>query len=283
MEPEISTPVATEVPAAVAPAALVAPAPVAAPEPQPEVEQQQPEPEPQAPSGEPYELVANVPDKYVDESRTEYLSSFSSLAPVVGIDAGMAQVMVDAFVEAAVTMPAYTFDAEHHDYVDCEREIVAQVGEEGAKNVITRAQRYAASVGPGFQAWLDETNLGNEPSVIRVLALAETGLFKVSQGKAQEMLDKITSDPKGAYYSSDSKLRLPEVVRVQVLSRIANRDAVDPFRQAAQEQQTRSSAPAASPDAVASARAELTKLAGQKSMSEADRARWIELTALITR
>jgi hypothetical protein len=75
-----------------------------------------------------------------------------------------------------------------------------------------------------MQRYLDDTGLGNDPGVLTVLAFCEQGLLTLKPDAAQQQINEIMKSPKYASPSRDSKERLLEVAKLQILSRIAHRE-----------------------------------------------------------
>ena len=71
-------------------------------------------------------------------------------------------------------------------------------GRAETEKIIADAKAAAQRLGPKMLDWLDETQLGNDPSVLYALAAWKRGDLKMSASKAQTKLDKLTRDPKSA-------------------------------------------------------------------------------------
>jgi hypothetical protein len=226
----------------------------------PEVEQQQAEG--QQPSAEPFSLAVPgfVPLGEQTPEREAMLSEFSQIAPTVGLDAGVAQGILDMAVDAASVLDYQGAD-EYTNADDAFTAMTHVFGEEEAKNLVSRAQKYAASLGPKFQEYLDRTNLGNDVATLTSLALA-AGL-KQSREQAQASIEKLMGSEK---YAKGDKLT---TIVLHALSRIANREPAParnplaPSRTPSPAQQQASRA--AAEKQQADARAEAAKLISDPS------------------
>jgi len=240
-------------------AAAPAPAPEDG-EAQPEAEEQQQEQQQQ--SGDPFEL--KVPEfvsaKEITEERQGFVTEFQALAPQVGIDATVAQALLDVSVDSAVALDYVPkVDADRDD---ARLEMETLFGDAG-KNLIKRAQIYAQARGSAFQDYLDSTNLGNDPSVLVALAFAQSGYLTQTPEQAKEDLGKVMASKE--YLAGDPYT----MIKVQVLSRIAHRGAQsanDQLAAAAKAQAAKIAAPkpAAGAQAEGDVRAEISKLLDSK-------------------
>jgi hypothetical protein len=170
---------------------------------------------------EPYNVTVNVPSKYIDEQRTEWVSGFEGAAAQSGIKQASAQTLVDAFTDVATAIP-YSIEHEHATPEDAAAEMEKMYGPEQAQTLIRDAQRFFKRLGAPMQKYIDETGLGNDPGVLTVLALGQSRLFNLSPEQAQAEITKITSGKE--FFSDDPKTRLLQVAKVQILGRIANRE-----------------------------------------------------------
>src|SRR5215471_3012729 len=98
-------------------------------------------------------------------------------------------------------------------------------GLDGFNDILAKAHAFVAKR-PALAEWMDDTNMGNHPSVLLALALAHDGVYNLSPAQAQVELDKLMSPQRDAagnrspYYSDDRRARFPAVVKVQVLQQI---------------------------------------------------------------
>jgi len=207
-----------EAPAAapVAPAPTVpAPAPAAPAEPKPEVVEQ---PQPTS-VVEPYHIEPNVPMGEMTEERTALLEDFQSRTAAVGMSQGDAQALVSAFVDVATAIP-YSVEHEYTTPDEAMATLEQTYGVEGARAIQRDAHKFYEKAEPALQDYFDSTGIGNDLGALTVMALAERGLFKLDVNAAQAEINKIMRSKE--YSSPDAKERKLEVVKVQILSRIAH-------------------------------------------------------------
>jgi hypothetical protein len=162
-----------------------------------------------------------VDAREITPERQGYVTAFQALAPEVGIDAAAAQGLLDVAVDAAVALDYTSDPAASSD--DARATMIRFFGDENAKNLIANAQRYAQARGESFLKYLDTTGLGNDPSVIVSLAFAGSTYLTQSPAQAKEGIAKLMASKE---YQAGDKLAM---VKLHALSRIANRDAVDPL------------------------------------------------------
>jgi hypothetical protein len=172
-----------------------------------------------------------IPQKEMNEERAGWVTGFEGAASQSGIKAEGAQRLVDAFTDVATAIP-YTIEHAHATPEDAAMEMERAYGAEQADALVRGAQRFWAKLPGPMQNYLNETGLGNDPGVLTTLALAEAGIFRHSPEQAQKEIDRITKSEE--FSSDDPKLRLLNVVKVQILSRIANRDVKGPQEKLAQ-------------------------------------------------
>jgi hypothetical protein len=231
----------------------------------------------------PYELL--VPDwidpKAVTEERQQIFEGFSQIAPEVGIGSQVAQGIVDLAIDSAIALQ-YSHD-EHTDATDARAELNRLYGEERASGIIKNAVAYAQSRGTRFTDWLDETNLGNDASVITALAFAGTGwLDRCTPAVAEKRIAEIMSTKE---YLAGDKL---SVIKVQMLSRIANKNDQSPEGQLnalARRPQRAETADTGEKVSVAQAKEKLGTMIREKyksGFSEADREEFMRLTKRIS-
>lgn len=220
-------------------AAAVAAAALAAPEPDAEVEGLgaalnspeagvEEEPVAAAPGAlAPYKVTVPtfVPMKEMTDQRTEWITGFEGAAAQSGIKAEGAQTLVDALTDVVTSIP-YTVEHAYATPEDAAQEMAKMYGPEQATTLVRDAQRYYAKLGAPMQKYLNETGLGDDPGVLTVLALGQSGLFHLSPEKAQAEIHRIMASK--SYSSPDAKERLLNVVKVQILSRLANRSTAPP-------------------------------------------------------
>jgi hypothetical protein len=205
------------------------------------------------PSHEPYEL--RMPDflplKEVTDERQTLFDDWRHVAPACDVDSNAAQGLVDAAVDAATQL---RYDAPE-DADGARVEMARLFGEESAKNIVARAQKYVREHDAEglLSEYLDTSGLGNDPAVLVALAFAQGNWFSkgATPAWARAELDKVMASKE---YQSSDKLA---VLKTQVLSRIAYRDAAGPEDQlaaAARAQlasKSTSAAPASKPAASA--------------------------------
>jgi hypothetical protein len=182
--------------------------------------------------------------------REAFVQEFAAIAPQVGLDAGVAQGLLDLAVDAATAL-SYTAPDEYTNHEDAMAAMTHAFGEAEAKNLVGRAQKYAASLGPSFQDWLDRTNLGNDVGVLTALALGP-GL-KQSPAQAQQSIEKLMKSEK---YAKGDKLT---TIVLHALSRIANRATAEPAKPPTRTLWNRQS-PEVTEASRAEARAEAAKM-----------------------
>ena len=139
----------------------------------------------------------------------------------------------------------------------------------------------ATSASDALRGWLDDSGMGNDPRAI--IALSAMSDLQLSKAEAQSELTKLM-DPKSDYWSKDDWRRKPAVARVQLLTRIAERETrsevTDPRSRAKNAEATKAAESAKKNETAI--RAELTALAAKKTMTVDDRKRWIDLVARIS-
>ena len=235
-----------------------------------QAEEQQQEEQPQAETV-PHDL--KVPEfvsaKEITPERESFVSGFAQIAPQAGIDAPMAQNLLDLAVDAATALPYQALDADA-DPEDARAAMYQLFGEENGKNLIQRAQLYTRARGDAFASWLDETGLGSDPAVLVSLAFAHANYFSFTPAQAQEQISKITTSPE--YQRGGDPL---STIKLHVLSRLVAKEAPSQEQQlaaAAKEMQAKRAAAApaaAAPAAAQDARAELAALMKQDSLLNA--------------
>src|SRR5437899_475310 len=152
-----------------------------------------------------------IDTREITPERQGYVTEFQALAPEVGIDAVAAQGLLDVAVDAAVALD-YQMDLTESTDVDAREAMTRLFGDENAKNMIDRAQKYAHARGESFLKYLDTTGLGNDPSVLVAMAFAHSGYLRQSPAQAQQQIEKLM---KSDSYRAGDKLTL---VKLHALS-----------------------------------------------------------------
>jgi hypothetical protein len=253
-----------------------------------EQEQQPGEQQPVAPHE--LQIPTWVDDKAITESHQTWLGDFQNIAPTSGIDARTAQDILEIAVDGAVHIGDHGIDIENSTPEEGQIAMERAFGAAAAKGLIENAQRYVKAHGGKNGAlanWLTETGLGNSPEIVTALAFASSAYFKLSPEKAQGEIDKIMQSKE---YGQGSKLA---VLKIQALSRVANRNSLSEeaqlnalARERAKANAQAPAAPATSVESRAKLEAEaatLGKKAFNGSMTSADKVRWMEITATLSR
>ncbi len=241
-----------------------------------------------SPAGQSYTLDVppDVPLAQAEEWRP-MLEGFASAASAAGIPQSTAEQLVQGFVDGDVAITHSWEPGPHFDSDDAEK-AMRNIWRDKFDAQHAQVRKAVASFGPGFADWLDE-GMGNHPAVL--MALAEFGAVgRLSKSEAQAELNRIMSDAKGDYFSQDSWRRAPAVLRVQMLSRLANSETkvTHPYA-VAKNSAARSAEAQAEKDQVA-LRSEAQKLyaetrgftRGGSAAELADKKqRWMELVARI--
>jgi hypothetical protein len=223
------------------------------------------------------------------------LESFTEVAQATGMTAATAQNYVELLTDAEILLdgaapgnPGMTFeDGPDGDRHQCER-VLRGFWRDQYDTKLAAVRAAVKAAGPKFTQWLDDTGLGDRPSVLVALSMA--GDLKLSKKQAQTELDKLTGDRKSDFYSQDAWRRKPAVARVKLLGRIVYGGAAEQLRGAQGEARSRAatSNAATAGKVKADARAEANTMLADKAgplnnRSHADHqaavARWHELTA----
>jgi hypothetical protein len=226
-----------------------------------------------------------VDPKVVSESHQTWLGDFQNIAPTSGIDARTAQDILEIAVDGAVHVGDHGIDIENSTPEEGRIAMERTFGAEAAKGLIENAQRYVKAHGGKdgpLATWLTETGLGNAPEIVTALAFASSAYFKLSPEKAQGEIDKIMQTKE---YGQGSKLA---VLKLQALSRVANRNSQsleDQLNSAARAKASAPAVPAVAPADRSKLEAEskdLSRKAFNGSMTSAEKARFMELTKRIS-
>lgn len=208
-----------------------------------------------------------VSTKEQTPERQQYVQDFARLAPGSGLDGETAQGILEMITDAATLLP---YEIEHQ-YVtpdEARAEMHTLFGEKQGRELLVAAQSYYKTLAPELQSYLDESGLGSDPSVLASMALAKGGWLKLSPVEAAATVQRLMKTP--AWAAGDRLTML----KIHVASRMAERGEPAPSAGVAMGAAA-GKANAAKQDA---AKSELRELAAKKSMTEADRARWIALT-----
>ncbi len=228
-------------------------------------------------------VPADVPAVTAEEQRPA-LDEFAAAASAAGIEHPVAQAMVEAFVDADSAMD-YRGDLD----ADGAEAYLRSHWREKFTEKIASVHKTVKALGPAFAEYLDRSNLGNSPAVLQVLA--DFGLFRMAKAEAQAELQKIKGDFKSDYFSQDHWRRIPAVLKVKILSRIAHAEdapVTDPRARAmsASENSRLASAVKSQADARKEA-SELLRSGKLEKGTEAERTaarqRWHHLLAVITK
>ncbi len=165
------------------------------------------------------EMPGDIPMS-AHETWQPVLDGFASAASAAGVPRSTAEQLVQGFVDADIAISTkWEANEQYYGWEDAEREMHT-IYRDKAQAKIEAAQKMVRKLGLG--AFMDGPgNLGNSPSVLAVLAEWHD-IGKLSRADAQAELNRLMSDPRGDYFSLDNHRRVPAVLRVQLLSRIAN-------------------------------------------------------------
>ena len=237
--------------AAAAPAAPVVPDAPLTPEPVVEA------------TSEPFDL--KMPDflplaQRTDE-REQFVQEFSQIAPDAGIDASTAQGLVDMIIDSGT---ALTYEAadEYTTAEDAFATMEQTFGPKVGRDLVNSAQKYVASLGPKVADFLDRSGMGNDVATLVSLALAQSGVFKLTPAAAQAEIETLM---KTKEYMQGDKLT---VIRLHTLSRIMGRDEASPTTKSGAALQGEATARAAA-KATETAKGE-ARSAAMKMLSEKD-------------
>ena len=169
--------------------------------------------------GQPFELRVPefVPSKEITEERHGWVREFAQVAPQVGLSTETAQGLMDLVVDCAVTLP-YTAPDQYTTAEDAKSEMARVYGDKVAQNLIGRAQKYVGS-SEALRNYLDRTGLGNDVGVISALALTGAGWLALTPTQAEGATKRLMSTKE---FAKGDPLT---IVKLQMLSRIANREA----------------------------------------------------------
>ncbi|MGH9202389.1 MAG: hypothetical protein ACRD2A_14270 [Vicinamibacterales bacterium] len=140
-------------------------------------------------------LPADLTASDVPSDFEEQLGDFASVAAASGVQAPVAQKLVNAFVEARLDLPyarnLSTDDLLAPDAMENASKYLR--GHWGADydSKLTAARKVVKDLGPRFKTWLVETGKGNDPAVLEALATYASGMFSLTRAQAGERLDKI--------------------------------------------------------------------------------------------
>jgi len=154
---------------------------------------------------------------------------FGAVAPLAGIDHATAQSIVGTYADMGTALRGLMFRmstatnelelaADLHDGDEMRMVVQRAFGVEQANEIISKAHAYAKTRA-ALVEFLEASGPGNHPSALFAFALVHDGVYALSPDKARAELQELTK-PKGAYNSSDPQVRLPAVMRAQVLMRI---------------------------------------------------------------
>src|SRR2546425_10296965 len=126
--------------------------------------------EAEEPQGEKTESGLTVPVLFPQEFReetTQNIEIAGQLATEIGMEQGTVQEIVDFAVGSAVT------DESHVDLADADacRVVLNTLYGDEAPKIVQDAQKAVQRLGPKVAEYLDNTSLGNAPSVLLALAL----------------------------------------------------------------------------------------------------------------
>ncbi len=192
---------------------------------------QQPE-QPDQPTDAPYEVGSyelsiphDVPVGAISEEMMAELGSFTEVAREVGAPQPMAQGAVETFFDASAALGGYGQDSSVSPAYSREHAaaVLKHVWAEKFDANIAKVWQITESLGPRFQAWLDETGAGNDPRVCMALLCYPD--MKLSKEAAAAELQKLMSS-KEYLRGGDKQL----MVRAKVLGRIAYAEEAKPTR-----------------------------------------------------
>lgn len=249
---------------------------------EPELQEQEAPPES---TGEPVALQVPsfVDAREITEERQGWVNEFARIAPEAGLSTETAQGLMDLVVDCAVTLP-YSAPDQYTTAEDAKSAMIQLYGDKIAGDLIARCQKYTSG-SEALRDYLDRTGLGQDVGVITALALAGAGWIKLTPTQAEGaakrlMADKSFADPQHPQHALT-------MVKLQMLARLSNRAAVDPLAEAVKPK----AAPVTGPGVrhqqqvtgVQAARQELAELAGKRSLTTEERARWATLVAQVSR
>ena len=254
-------------------------------EPQPEPEPE-PEPESESQSSGGYKLEApsDVPT-HIAMKWDETLTSYSNAASASGIPEPIAQGLMQSFLDADAALGGYGQGENSYTLEDARSTLQSFWGREAYDVNMKKVAKAVNSAGDRFKQWLDDSGMGNSPSVCIALSMADD--LKLTKPQAQAELNKLISDQKSDYFSRDPWRSKPAVARVQLLSRIANaEDAPSKARTTNVVASVRADEAQIERRAAADAQAKelLQQMRnGNATQRAAAEKKWIELTARISR
>jgi hypothetical protein len=173
--------------------------------------------------GEAYELEvpADVDPKYADHEVGEVVKDFAFVAHNAGLSQSVAQEVINSYVDAASMLGVDTEWTGDRDDATATLRGLWGANFTAMMDIVVAN---VGSLGEGFERFLDESGLGNNPAAI--CALANLADYQKSPAEAKRELDRLMSLKD--YTSQDKSKRQPIVARVQTLSRIAARGTASP-------------------------------------------------------
>ncbi|PYM89374.1 MAG: hypothetical protein E6K73_14510 [Candidatus Eisenbacteria bacterium] len=215
----------------------------------------------------------------------ETLTSFSEAASASGVSEPIAQGLVASFIDADAALGGYGQGENSYTLEDARSTLQSFWGREAYDVNMKKVAKAVNSAGDRFKQWLDDSGMGNSPSVCIALSMADD--LKLTKPQAQAELNKLISDQKSDYFSRDPWRSKPAVARVQLLSRIANaEDAPSKARTTNVVASVRADEAQIERRAAADAQAKelLQQMRnGNATQRAAAEKKWIELTARISR
>ena len=242
------------------------PRPAAEPTPEPETpEQEEPARDAFAPLTTPTYALAidpSVPASELPGDYADQVEGFAGVAAKSGLLAGVAQRLLDTFVNASFD---HAYDKSLTDIgamEDALTHLRAAWGSSFDEN-LAHVRAAVKRLGPAFSAYLDETGLGNHPGALEALAAYGRGDLTLTKADARAKLDALMKSSRFTAPKSTTEARKQAAV-VRNLHKIANSvDDVAPARDPFAAMKARhSAAPAAAsaatpPDTRESIRREL--------------------------
>jgi hypothetical protein len=154
--------------------------------------------------------LALIPVEYHEEA-AQIALDLEAIGAAHDYPAERMQTAMDAAADLHLSierdMPPMTRESAH-------QAMVTRYGAEAAERIISEAQRQAAWMGESFQAYLNQTGLGNSLAALNVLGAAFRGDLSLTPAQARE---KIAALRKG-----DDAMNPDVIDRVKILSRVAN-------------------------------------------------------------
>jgi hypothetical protein len=149
------------------------------------------------------------------EEAAVFAQDVGALAVTAGIDQQTAQTIFEYAVDLAALEAPDSWDA--NDPGAAVGTLAVRYGAEAAGQIVKDAQAATRKLGPSVGAWLDQTGLGNAPSVLEALAAYGRGEFGRSPADAAAELKKLRQSPG---YANGERAT---VNRARLLSAIAAR------------------------------------------------------------